>query len=289
MEDKIYQIFVSSTFKDLEKERQEVLAAVVESGNMPIGMEYFPSTSATPFDYIKTMLEKSDYYVLILAGKYGSIEPTSGLSYTELEYDYAQQLGIPTMVFLHYDTNNLPLSLNEVDPNIISKLQTFRQKVSKSLAKMWSTTHELKSQVLQSIYATIKTCPRIGWVRADNTEQNADSFDYSQIAYHTATKDTVFWELSHEGESFQERDVIWAELVLCVFPSLQQMMSKYEIKEIIEHNCGDILDKDFERIFMQLQQQYLIRQEIVNHPEGGGGVYFCLTNKGVKALLRYSK
>ncbi len=41
MEDKIYQFFVSSTFKDLERERQEVLAAVVESGNMPVGMEFF--------------------------------------------------------------------------------------------------------------------------------------------------------------------------------------------------------------------------------------------------------
>ena len=289
MEDKIYQIFVSSTFKDLEKERQEVLAAVVESGNMPIGMEYFPSTSATPFEYIKTMLQKSDYYILILAGKYGSIEPSSGLSYTELEYDYAQQLGIPTMVFLHYDINNLPMSLNEVDPNIISKLQKFREKASKSLAKMWSNAQELKSQVLHSIYTTIQTCPRTGWVRADSTEQNTDNFDYSQIAYHTATEDTDFWELSHEGKCFQERDVVWAELILCVFPSLQQMMSKYEIKGIIEDNCGDILDKDFERIFIQLQQQHLIRQERVNHPEGGGGVYFCLTNKGVKALLRYSK
>lgn len=202
MEDKIYQIFVSSTFKDLEKERQEVLAAVVESGNMPIGMEYFPSTSATPFEYIKTMLQKSDYYILILAGKYGSIEPSSGLSYTELEYDYAQQLGIPTMVFLHYDINTLPMSLNEVDPNIISKLQKFREKASKSLAKMWSNAQELKSQVLHSIYTTIQTCPRIGWVRADSTEQNTDNFDYSQIAYHTATKDTDFWELSHEGKCF---------------------------------------------------------------------------------------
>ena len=144
-------------------------------------------------------------------------------------------------------------------------------------------------QVLHSIYTTIQTCPRTGWVRADSTEQNTDNFDYSQIAYHTATEDTDFWELSHEGKRFQERDVVWAELILCVFPSLQQMISKYEIKGIIEDNCGDILDKDFERIFIQLQQQHLIRQEIANHPEGGGGVYFCLTNKGVKALLRYSK
>lgn len=289
MEDKIYQIFVSSTFRDLEKERQEVIAAVVGSGNMPIGMEYFPSTNATPFEYIKTMLEKSDYYILILAGKYGSIDENTGLSYTELEYDYAQQLGIPTMVFLHSDINTLPMSANEVNAEIISKLQNFREKASHSLVKMWSTAQELKSQVLQSIYTTIQTYPRIGWVRADSTEQTTDNFDYSQIAYRTATKDLVFWELTHDGETFYEKDITWEELVKSVFPSLQQMVSRFEIRRIIEHKCGDILDDDFERIFIQIQRQSLIRQEIINHPEIGGSVCFCLTKKGFNTLLRCSK
>jgi len=34
-------------------------------------------------------------YILILGGRYGSIEPESGKSYTQIEYKYALQKGIP--------------------------------------------------------------------------------------------------------------------------------------------------------------------------------------------------
>lgn len=286
MEDKIYQIFVSSTFKDLEQERQEVLAAVVESGNMPVGMEYFPSTSATPFDYIKTMLEKVDYYILILAGKYGSIEQESGLSYTELEFDYAQRLGIPTMVFLHKDTSQLPMNLNETDPNIVAKLNKFRSKASTTLAKMWGSSSELKSQVLLSIPHTIKQYPRLGWIRADSSQYELDVFDYSQIAYQTSVNDPFIWDINHLGETFCVKDITWKELIVKVFPSLQSFLTRFDIQRDITAKCGDIGDEDFGRIFIQLQQQNLIRQEVINNPEGGGGVYFCLTAKGVQTLLR---
>lgn len=289
MEDKIYQIFVSSTFKDLEQERQEVLAAVVETGNMPVGMEYFPSTSATPFDYIKTMLEKVDYYILILAGKYGSIEQESGLSYTELEFDYAQELGIPTMVFLHKDISRLPMSSNETDPDIVAKLKNFRSKASSTLAKMWSNSSELKSQVLLSIPHIIKQYPRLGWIRADSSQYEPDVFDYSQIAYQTSVNDPFMWDINHLGETFCSKNITWQELVIKIFPSLQSFLTKYELQREIKGKCGDIVDKDFERIFIQLQRQNLIKQEVITYPEGGGDVCFCLTAKGVRTLLRLAE
>ncbi|HDV1518665.1 TPA: DUF4062 domain-containing protein, partial [Salmonella enterica subsp. enterica serovar Aberdeen] len=37
--DKRYQVFVSSTFADLEEERQEVMQALLELDCMPAGME----------------------------------------------------------------------------------------------------------------------------------------------------------------------------------------------------------------------------------------------------------
>ncbi len=40
--DKRYQVFVSSTFSDLEEERQEVMQALLELDCMPAGMELFP-------------------------------------------------------------------------------------------------------------------------------------------------------------------------------------------------------------------------------------------------------
>jgi len=105
-EDRRYQVFVSSTFRDLEAERQKVLQAVLEIKAFPAGMELFPSADDQQWEFIKREIESSDYYVVIVAGKYGS-EAEDGLSYTEKEYDYAVQLGKPVMGFLFKDLGEL--------------------------------------------------------------------------------------------------------------------------------------------------------------------------------------
>lgn len=39
--DKKYQVFISSTYKDLIEERQAVLETILDTGNIPAGMELF--------------------------------------------------------------------------------------------------------------------------------------------------------------------------------------------------------------------------------------------------------
>ncbi len=85
--EKRYQVFVSSTFRDLELERQEVMHALLELDCMPSGMELFPAANETQWNLIKKVIDDCDYYVLILGGRYGSIGP-EGISYTEMEYRY---------------------------------------------------------------------------------------------------------------------------------------------------------------------------------------------------------
>ena len=36
-----HQIFVSSTYEDLKKERDQVIKAILEMGHIPVGMEMF--------------------------------------------------------------------------------------------------------------------------------------------------------------------------------------------------------------------------------------------------------
>ena len=59
---------------------------------------HFNSTTLWWF-YIKKMLDNCDYYILILGGKYGSLD-TDGIGFTEKEYDYAVAQKIPIMSFL---------------------------------------------------------------------------------------------------------------------------------------------------------------------------------------------
>ena len=97
--DKKYQIFVSSTFIDLKEERQAVLKAVQEAEYIPSGMEMFPATDEEQFNFIKRIIDNCDYYVVIIAGRYGSLAP-DGISYTEKEYDYAVSKGIRVLAFV---------------------------------------------------------------------------------------------------------------------------------------------------------------------------------------------
>jgi hypothetical protein len=43
--EKRYQVFVSSTFQDLQEERQEVIQALLELDCIPSGMELFPAAN----------------------------------------------------------------------------------------------------------------------------------------------------------------------------------------------------------------------------------------------------
>src|SRR5215469_7151069 len=94
-----YQVLVSSTFKDLEQERQKVLQAILEMRAFPSGMEMFPSADDEQWEFIKREIDSSDYYILVVAGKYGSSSP-AGTSYTEQEYDYAVAAKKPVLSFL---------------------------------------------------------------------------------------------------------------------------------------------------------------------------------------------
>src|SRR4051794_5954612 len=89
------QIFVSSTFTDLLPERQAAVEAILKAGHIPAGMELFTAGNRSQWEVIQRWIADSDIYMLILGGRYGSIEPTSETSYTELEYDLAVASGKP--------------------------------------------------------------------------------------------------------------------------------------------------------------------------------------------------
>lgn len=93
-----YQIFISATFSDLRKERQAVVDTILKTHNIPVGMEQFPSGQRKSWAIIKEWIDKSDIYLLIVGGRYGSLEPSSGKSFTHLEYEYAIQMQKPMIL-----------------------------------------------------------------------------------------------------------------------------------------------------------------------------------------------
>ena len=97
--DKVYQAFVSSTFSDLEGERKKVSDTLSKAGFIPAGMELFPATSLQQLEFIKRVIDRCDYYIVIVGARYGSLDGEK--SFTEREYEYAVSKKIPVLAFIH--------------------------------------------------------------------------------------------------------------------------------------------------------------------------------------------
>lgn len=163
-----YSIFVSSTFRDLQKERQAVTSTLLEADALPTGMELFPAADEDAWSLIEKIIDECDYYMLIVAGKYGSIDPSTGLSFTEREFNYALAMKKPIMAFLHGGLENLPSSRTETDPDLRGKLESFRARVKTVRhVKYWESTEGLQGGVATTLLKFPRLYPAVGWVRGD--------------------------------------------------------------------------------------------------------------------------
>jgi hypothetical protein len=165
--DKRYQVFVSSTYEDLVEERQAVMHALLELDCIPSGMELFPAADDDQWTLIKRVIDDCDYYIVVIAGKCGSIGPT-GISYTRMEYEYAVSKNKPVIAFLHKDISQLTgKKLETEDPAKKKLLEEFRVLAQQKMCKYWTNKDELGSVVSRSLVQQIKIKPAVGWVRAN--------------------------------------------------------------------------------------------------------------------------
>ena len=55
--EKRYQVFISSTYQDLQPARQEVSQALLRADCFPAGMELFPAADEEQFAFIKQVID----------------------------------------------------------------------------------------------------------------------------------------------------------------------------------------------------------------------------------------
>jgi hypothetical protein len=101
-------VFVGSTYEDLKDYRNAVMDALHRLETIVHGMEYFGSKPGTPKDECLKAVQACKAYIGIFAMRYGSIDDESSKSMTHIEYDEAQHLGLPTLVYI-IDENRQPV------------------------------------------------------------------------------------------------------------------------------------------------------------------------------------
>ncbi|SCY46228.1 DUF4062 domain-containing protein [Desulfoluna spongiiphila] len=161
--EKKHQVFVSSTYRDLIEERKEVIHALLELDCIPAGMELFPATDEDAWSLITEVIDGCDYYILIVAGKYGSTN-SEGFGYTEMEFDYAVSQKKPIITFLNENIDDLPSSKVETSDKGKESLKKFRDKAKGRHCKFWSSAPDLGGKVSRSLIQLRKKHPSDGWV-----------------------------------------------------------------------------------------------------------------------------
>lgn len=162
---KKFQLFISSTYTDLKKAREEVTKVILSMYHIPIGMEMFSADNAEQWETIQETIGTSDYYILIIGHRYGSVTK-EGISYTEKEFDYAITTGIPIYAFIR--DRFVSTSPDERDREVdkIAKLEAFIGKVESSrMVQYWNHHADLAQKVSVAMNIAFTNRPRTGWVR----------------------------------------------------------------------------------------------------------------------------
>ena len=223
------QIFVSSTYTDLKEERQAAVEAILKSGNIPAGMELFTAGDKSQLETITRWIDDSDIYMLILGGRYGSIEPTTGNSYTEVEYDYAKSNNKPLFAvvisdkYLDEKANKDGLSVSEKDNQ--SKYKAFKNKVLSNISVFYDSPKDIKLAVHETLADFKDRYDFKGWVPGD-IENKLE-------------------ELSEENDSLRKE--------------IQELKKNNTVKVYSRQQCENetAQDQEFEQIYSEFESKVL--------------------------------
>lgn len=310
-----YQIFVSSTYEDLKGEREAVTRAALELGHIPVGMEMFSAADEQQWQLIARQIDSSDYYVVLVAHRYGSLD--GDISYTEKEYDYACKQGIPTLGFILDESAPWPADRQDSDPASRDKLARFKAKVRSKPVSWWKAAEDLQSKVLVALTKAFHISPRPGWLPAGSATDPALANEVARLskenaelraALRGATSTPAISGLSPLSASVElvgrgigsRRDwsstTTWSELFARLAPTLMQTQNDMAVRRKLTELFGPIADpltgpgpaiedSCFDTIKVQLLALGLVAISERPTTTGSVALFWNLTDVGHRRML----
>jgi hypothetical protein len=170
--DRRYQVFISSTFRDLADRRKDVIQVIFERGHIPIALERFSAADESDLRVIMKAVSACQIFILIVGHRYGELVPDANISFTELEYNLAQERNLLTLVLqMHPEEVNKQRKLldpnNERDRHEVEnaeRLRLFLDKLKKHHRQYWVPGEDFKYDVLRAFDDNVPTCGRRGWI-----------------------------------------------------------------------------------------------------------------------------
>ena len=175
------KVYVSSTYRDLQRHRAAVDLTLRKMGVDVIGMEQYAAEGSRPTARCKRDVEVADVYVLILGWRYGYVpeqDNKAAQSVTEIEYRHAQATNKPILAFLlDPETPWPPNSMDSAsaDATAAAKISALRSEVGGAyLAGIFTSPEDLASQVAAAV-ASLGLTAQVSQLVLNRTAVSADS------------------------------------------------------------------------------------------------------------------
>lgn len=149
----IPQVFISAASRDLRNCREDVRQVLARRGVKPVLQEGFTTTHLEISEKLTRAISSCDAAIFLVGFAYGD-EPTgrpAGVprrSYSQMEYDIAEGLGIDVFLFLTADTSDFPLEQEE-NEDVRSLQEAHRNKLRSNNrdSKTFTSRQQLREEV----------------------------------------------------------------------------------------------------------------------------------------------
>jgi len=199
------QIFISSTYSDLREERQAAVEAVLVTGHIPAGMELFAAGDESQMNVIKRWIDESDIFMLILGGRYGSLDPETRKSYIQLEYEYALEKGKPLFALVIHE-DYLKKKIKKYGSSVIEqdspdKLKEFRELVCSKMVRFWNDPKDIKLSIMEAIADLSNRTELVGWIPGNGALSQSVVEEPAHTKDIRSDEDTFFEKLVFSNRS----------------------------------------------------------------------------------------
>ncbi len=191
-------IFVSSTFVDLERHRALVREAIVKLDHGSTAMEFFGALPDSPREECLRLVRAANVYVGIFGMRYGSIDSASGKSITQLEYEEARALRLPSLVYLLDESNHLVLPGHVEIGHSAEKLMAFKAVLQANhVISRFSSPEDLAAKVTQDIVRLVGAQAKVP------TAQVLSQIASNAVGRHPLTPPRFDYLKQHTSEFFK--------------------------------------------------------------------------------------
>ncbi|MCA9039841.1 MAG: DUF4062 domain-containing protein [Planctomycetaceae bacterium] len=248
-----YQIFISSTYNDLIDERNQVIKATWEIGHIPIGMEMFSAADARQWDIITKHIDDSDYFVVIIGNRYGSME--DNISFTEKEYDYAVAHGVPVLGFVISDEAMQKRSAIIQHDDVRKKHEAFIKKVKQKLVSDWVDAADLATKYLAALFKAFNSHPREGWVKASTAANPQTLTEVTRLSKENAELREKFNKFTNVSNTEE-----FEQIINRLHNNSVKFIIKFAGSGIPDEDVTIHYDKLFEFLAPQLLSEYSVKE-----------------------------